>query len=178
MDALERLRPVSDRYASLPVEEAFNWVDVLDDMPAAEWYMVAFRSVRKPEADEKLLDMYDEWAHREAESAPGYAHYFKGPMGVDGACLSFCFWSSRAEARAAAAMPSHARAAAITRETYASYTLEFHRVRRLAEEPILEFQLYDAAEPIRTIVRPTGDTPGAAMPAPGLHTLNLGPAGA
>src|SRR6202163_3751450 len=113
MDALERLRPVSDRYAEVPVEAAFTWSDVAADLPVGEWYMVVFRSVRRPDTDEDRLDADDNWAHEEATGAPGFQHYFRGPIGSDGACMSFCFWTSRAEARAAAGRPAHGRAVAI-----------------------------------------------------------------
>jgi hypothetical protein len=157
MDALERLRPVSDRYASLPVEAAFTWSNVAADIPVGEWYMVVFRSVRRPDTDEDRLDAHDRWAHDEATGSPGFQHYYRGPIGADGACLSFCFWTSRAEARAAAGRPAHALAVAITHETYSTYALEFYRVQRLAGSAALAFELYDTAEPVHAIVGPSGD---------------------
>ena len=61
-------------------------------------------------------------------NAPGFVHYFKGPTSSDGTCMSFCLWSDRAAARAAAGRPRHAEAAALALEMYARYDLEFHRV--------------------------------------------------
>ena len=106
--------------------------------------MVAFRSIRRTDADEARLTAYDDWAHTEAMSAPGFVHYFKGPTTADGRCMSFCLWDSRAEARAAAGRPAHTEAAALTHEAYAEYTLEFHRVRRLAGAGFT-FEPYDPA---------------------------------
>ena len=77
--------------------------------------------------------------------APGFVHYFKGPTTTDGRCMSFCLWNSRAEARAAAGRPAHTQAAALTHEAYQSYTLEFHRVRRLAGAGFT-FEPYDAPD--------------------------------
>ena len=131
----DRLLPVSDRYAGLPVADAFTWAACTDEVEPGEWYMVAFRSTRRPDADEDRLRAYDDWAHAEAMDAPGFVHYFKGPTTMDGRCLSFCLWDSRAEARAAAGRPAHTQAAALTHEAYADYTLEFHRVRRAAGAP-------------------------------------------
>src|SRR5690349_10376356 len=105
MPVLQALAPVSDRYASLPVADAFTWSDGARDLPDGEWYLVAFRSVRRADADETRLTMYDEFAHQEAAVAPGFVHYFKGPLSVDGSCLSFCLWQTRADARAAAGKP-------------------------------------------------------------------------
>jgi len=131
--SFERLAPVSDRYAYLPVAEAFTWRACEPDVARGEWYMVAFRSTRLSGVDEGQLSAYDDWAHAEAMDAPGFVHYFKGPTTDGGRCMSFCLWDSRAEARSAASRPAHARAVALTHQAYAEYTLEFHRVRRTAD---------------------------------------------
>ncbi len=143
MDVLGRLQPVSERYATAPVADAFTWDDAGSDLGDGEWYLVAFRSVRLRDADEARLEHFDELAHQEAARSPGFIHYFKGPRADDGTCLSFCMWHSRAEARAAASQPAHMRAVSILDEMYASYTLEFHRVARHSGGP-LTFELYDA----------------------------------
>jgi hypothetical protein len=162
----QRLGPVSDRYATMPVADAFTWDACLPDVDPAEWYMVAFRSIRRADADEARLTAYDHWAHTEAMEAPGFVHYFKGPANARGECLSFCLWSSRAEARAAAGRPAHVAAAALTLESYAQYRLEFHRVRRLADEGFT-FEPYD-----QVAARPGAEQPRVAsglrvQPAPG-----------
>jgi hypothetical protein len=140
----DRLAPVSDRYATLPVGAAFTWDACAPEVLPGEWYMVAFRSTRRADADEARLTAYDDWAHAEAEGAPGFVHYFKGPTQTDGRCMSFCLWEGRPEARAAAGRPAHREAAALTHESYAEYTLEFLRVRRLAGAGFT-FEPYDAA---------------------------------
>jgi hypothetical protein len=141
----DRLLPVSDRYASLPVADAFTWEACADAVAPGEWYMVAFRSIRRPGVDEARLTAYDDWAHDEAMGAPGFVHYFKGPTTADGHCMSFCLWDSRAEARAAAGRPAHTNAVALTHEAYATYVLEFHRVRRLDGDGGFSFEPYDAS---------------------------------
>ena len=142
MGLLHRLEPVSEQYATLPVADAFTWSDAGGDLADGEWYLVAFRSVRRPGADEIRLTLFDELAHHEAETAPGFLHYFKGPLGADGACLSFCLWQTRADARAAAGRPAHVQAVSLIDEMYESYTLEFHRVTRTAGGPLV-FEPYD-----------------------------------
>jgi hypothetical protein len=129
----DRLAPVSDRYAWLPVADAYTWSDCDDEVGPGEWYMVAFRSTRRPGVDEATLAAYDDWAHAEAMSAPGFVHYFKGPTTSEGRCMSFCLWDGRTEARTAASRPAHARAVTLTHDAYSEYTLEFHRVRRVAD---------------------------------------------
>ena len=143
MDALADLVPVSDAYASLPVADAFDWTEVGRQLGSGEWYLVAFRSVRRPDADEVRLAEYDERAHLEAAEAPGFVHYFKGPVSTDGTCLSFCLWTSRAEARAASGRPDHLEAITLLDEMYERYTLEFLRVTGRAGVP-LAFAPYDA----------------------------------
>ena len=144
MDALPHLAPVSASYATLPVADAFNWQEAATELESGEWYLVAFRSIRRPDADEERLTLFDELAHQEAATSPGFVHYFKGPQASDGSCMSFCLWQSRADARAAAGRPDHVRAVSLIDEMYESYTLEFHRVTREAGGP-LTFAPYDAA---------------------------------
>jgi hypothetical protein len=161
--SFERLAPVSDRYATLPVGDAFTWDACLADVPAGEWYMVCFRSVRRADADEARLTAYDEWAHTEAMQAPGFVHYFRGPANARGQCMSFCLWTSRAEARAAAGRPAHVEAAALTFESYQQYSLEFHRVRRLTDGGFT-FEPYDPVVPVPS--RSRAMTSAISVPAP------------
>jgi hypothetical protein len=145
MDALGRLRSSSATYATAHVADAFTWDEADADLADGEWYMVAFRSVRRPEADEARLTLFDELAHQEAAASPGFVHYFKGPLGVDGTCLSFCLWESRAHARAAAAKPAHREATSLVHDMYESYTLEFHVMARRSGGR-LTFEPYDAVD--------------------------------
>jgi len=149
MDALSELTPVSDAYATLPVADAFDWSGAARQLGRGEWYMVAFRSIRRVDADEERLTEYDERAHLEAAAAPGFVHYFKGPAAPDRSCLSFCLWTSRPEARAASGRPHHVEAVSLLNEMYESYNLEFLRVTGRAGEP-LRFEPYD---------RPVSDDP-------------------
>lgn len=141
MDALAALVPVSDGYAALPVADAFDWADVARQLGDGEWYLVAFRSVRRLDADEARLTEYDERAHLEAATSPGFVHYFKGPTSPDRTCMSFCIWTSRAEARAASGRPDHLEAVSLLGEMYESYMLEFLRVTGSAGR--LRFEPYD-----------------------------------
>jgi hypothetical protein len=142
MDALAALAPVSDAYATLPVAAAFDWSDVARQLGSGEWYMVAFRSIRRIDADEERLTAFDERAHIEASTAPGFVHYFKGPAASDRTCLSFCLWTGRTEARASAGQPSHVEAVSLLDEMYESYMLEFLRVTGRVGQP-LRFEPYD-----------------------------------
>lgn len=164
--SFDRLVPVSDRYARLPVAQAFNWADCAADVPPGEWYMVAFRSTRRAGLDVAKLTTHDDRAHAEATTSPGFVHYLKGPANDAGECLSFCLWTSRTEAREASGRPAHTEAAALTHEAYAAYTLEFLRVRRLAGAGGFTFEPYDAVV-IEPAPEPPAMTPGfAAQLAP------------
>ena len=168
MDALLQLRHVADDYAARPIADAFNWQEASAELGDGQWYLVAFRSVRKETADEARLEAYDERAHQEAAAAPGFVHYYKGPKASDGSCLSFCLWTSRTEARTASGGPAHIEAVGLIAEMYERYTLEFHRVGREAGGP-LTFAPYDS--PPMPVNETPPDMPDAARP-----TLALRPA--
>lgn len=133
---------MGDAYATLPIAEAFNWEAGTAPLGEGEWYLVAFRSIRRADADETRLTAYDDLAHAEAAASAGFVHYFKGPAAADRSCLSFCLWESRAEARAAAGRPAHVRAVSLIAEMYEQYSLEFHRLTRGADGT-LAFEPYD-----------------------------------
>jgi hypothetical protein len=142
VDAFEALAAVSDEYAHLPIGDAFDWTAVGTQLGPGEWYLVAFRSVRRAGCDEGRLCEMDERAHVEAASSPGFVFYYKGPLAADRTCLSFCMWTSRAEARAAAGRPAHVSAVSVLDEMYERYTLEFLRVTGAPGLP-LRFEPYD-----------------------------------
>lgn len=167
MDAFAALAPVSEDYASRPVADAFDWSRVARKLGTGEWYLVAFRSIRRADADEIRLAEFDDRAHHEAQSSPGFVHYFKGPAAADGSCLSFCMWTSRAEARAASGRPDHIRAVSVINEMYEHYTLEFLRVTGRVGMP-LQFEPYDAA--------PADQPEGASLPLFGLPMPGASPA--
>ncbi len=163
MDALAALAPVAEDYATRPVAEAFDWTAVSRQLVEGEWYMVVFRSIRRADADVARLTEFDDRAHHEAEGAPGFVHYFKGPAASDRSCLSFCLWASRADARAASARPDHRAAVSILGEMYEAYTLEFLRVTGEAGQP-LRFEPFDAS-PAPMPAEPA--LPAFGLPLPG-----------
>ena len=98
--------------------------------------------------DEARLTAYDDWAHDEAMRCAGLRPLLQGPdhrrrpvhvvlpVGQPGR-------GSRGRRPPGA----HAEAAALTHEAYATYALEFHRVRRLDGEGGFTFEPYDASAP-------------------------------
>jgi hypothetical protein len=141
--AFASLAPAVPEYASLPVAEAFTWSRCAVELDAAEWYLVAFRSVIRDTADTALLWEHDRRAHHEARRRPGFVHYFHGYPNERGECLSFCLWDSRKNARDAASGPAHLEAVGLVHEMYESYVLEFLRVRKRPGTSELEFESYD-----------------------------------
>ena len=170
MDALDELVPTTETYARLPVADAFNWADCESSIEPGEWYLVAFRSTVLADADIERLREYDDWAHAEASGAPGFVHYYKGPLAGDGSCLSFCLWNGRAEARAAARRPAHMEAVSLIAETYAEYTLEFISVRKADAGAALTFAPYDTVPALQAVPGPEVST---LVPSP---TLGFSPA--
>lgn len=135
--------PTSDDYAALPVDRAFNWSDGPLGLEPGEWYLVAFRSIVRADADHVRLAAYDDRAHAEAARSPGFVHYFKGPLSGDRECLSFCLWTSRAEARRATGRPAHREAVMLVLEMYEEYRLEFLRVTMERGRSVLRLEPYD-----------------------------------
>lgn len=169
MDALDALAPTSERYAHVPMPDAFDWSVADGALGIGEWYLVVFRSIRRVGADEERLRRFDDDAHAEAAGQPGFVHYFKGPAALDQSCLSFCLWDSRSHARSAAGRPAHVSAVALLDEMYESYALEFLRVGRAALGARLTFEPYDAA-PAHQMSLGEGDHRPAAF-VPGLAPL-------
>ncbi len=141
----EPIVPTSEDYALLPIAEAFTWDGCVGEADAGEWYLVVFRSVLKEHADLVRLWDQDHRAFEEAAAAPGFVHYFKGPLNERRECLSFCVWDSREHARDAARAPAHMEAIALIHEMYESYVLEFVRMRTWAGASGFEFEAYDHA---------------------------------
>ncbi|MFN8620339.1 MAG: hypothetical protein U0869_06295 [Chloroflexota bacterium] len=139
----ELLSPTGSDYATRPIAEAFDWSAVARPEDAGAWALVVFRSIRRADADEARLVELDEAAHQEAAAAPGFVHYFKGPLAEDRSCLSFCLWADRAAARNASAGPLHRAAVTITADSYERYALELYRVVKVAGERGFRFEALD-----------------------------------
>jgi hypothetical protein len=125
---LDALRPIREDYAIAPILESFNWAECLASADGADWYLVAFRSVRNQHADDRLLYELDARAHEEAISHTGLVHYFGGELDAQRRCLSFCVWEDRERAAAAAALPKHRDAIGAAVTMYDSYVLERYRI--------------------------------------------------
>lgn len=122
--------PIHHDYASLPIQDGFDWARSLRSIPALRLYLVVFRSVRRASADLDVLKEHDDAAYAEALGAGGLLHYFKGEANEQRECLSFCLWESRQHALAAVGGPSHRAAAEIWRAMYESYELERYHLEK------------------------------------------------
>lgn len=72
--ALPKFHVVTEDYANVPLRQAFNWDEVASYLGTeleGDWFIVAFRSVRKATADNKLLFEADAAAQREAIQSGG-----------------------------------------------------------------------------------------------------------
>ena len=122
--AFAGLQPMRAEYAELPVAEAFRWDDCAAVVEDSDWYLVAFRSVRRADADERLLWELDERAYRETALVPGLVLYHRGALDRERRCLSLCLWERAGQAHRAATLPEHGTAAAHTGAMYESYRIE------------------------------------------------------
>lgn len=93
--ALQKLTPVSDTYATLPYESAFDFDALFAELrrlvdekknkgegfaswPRTSFYVVAFRSVLKDGIDGERLGLLDQKSHEEAVASGGLLKYWFG----------------------------------------------------------------------------------------------------
>jgi hypothetical protein len=131
VQACRRLSPIHSDYATLPIQEGFDWYPCLADVHFDRLYLIVFRSVRRATADLELLREYDDKAYDEALEAGGLLHYFRGSMNERRQCLSFCLWESPEQARRASGGTSHRAAAGLAAKMYESYALERYDLLRV-----------------------------------------------
>ena len=123
-EACQQLSPIYPGYATLPIQEGFNWSSSLGDAHFERLYVVIFRSVLRATADLDLLYEHDELAHTEAIETGGLLFYFRGVINERRESLSFCLWENGEQARRASGSPLHRAAMGIVTEMYESYSLE------------------------------------------------------
>jgi len=123
-EACQQLSPIHPDYATLPIQEGFNWSSSLGDVGFEQLYLVVFRSVLRATADLELLYELDELAHAEAIEAGGLLFYFRGVINDRRESLSFCLWEDGEQARKASGGSSHRAAMGIVIEMYEFYILE------------------------------------------------------
>ena len=132
-----RISPRHPDYATRPIQTGFDW-SPLYGCSFDRLYLVAFRSVRRPDADVALLREHDDRAYEEALRSGGLLRYFKGHANEQGACLSFCLWESGEQAREAASAASHRSAANTTAQMYLSYVLDRYWLKKTGGELVFE----------------------------------------
>ena len=136
-EACLRISPRHSDYATLSIEDGFDWSS-LSRCPFESLYLVAFRSVRQPEADLDLLSYHDDRAYEEALASGGLLRYFKGQANERGECLSFCLWETREQARHAADAASHRSATGISAQMYLSFSLERYWVQKTGDKLVFD----------------------------------------
>jgi len=134
--ALHYFRPLSDDYAALSYDLAFNWSELeLPEDEEREWYAVVFRSRRKKGSNSDPLYEADRRAHEEAVSNGGLILYWYGvPDPETGMNLATCIWQSRKHAIAANSRPHHIQAMKLAAASYEIYNLERFRLSKVKGE--------------------------------------------
>ncbi|KAF8507467.1 hypothetical protein BU17DRAFT_57437 [Hysterangium stoloniferum] len=142
--ALHHFRPVDDKYAARPYDEAFNWDELeLPEDEEREWYCVAFRSLRKDGSDGHPLYEADKLAHEEAVQNGGLIMYWYGvPSPETGLNLATCIWQSRQHAILANSRPNHIQAAKLAKGAYEIYNLERYILRKRQGEIGIQIEPY------------------------------------
>jgi hypothetical protein len=136
-EVCQQISPRHPDYATLSIEDGFDWSS-LSCCLFERLYLVAFRSLRRPDVDLDLLSEHDDRAYEEALESGGLLRYFKGHANEWGECLSFCLWETREQARQAADAASHRSAIGATAQMYLSYSLERYWIQKTGEELVFE----------------------------------------
>ncbi|KAG0175547.1 hypothetical protein DFQ28_008872 [Apophysomyces sp. BC1034] len=143
LKVLPQLHEITDDYTHVPVPEAFNWNEVaalLGPDWEGDWFIVAFRSVRKASANSQLLYEADAKAQREAAHSGGLLKYWYGDLNQHRECLAMCVWRDWEDARKATKKPLHRIAAQLASEMYESYGLERYSLTKKAGELVFHLQ--------------------------------------
>ena len=136
-EVCQQISPRHPGYATLSVEDGFDWSS-LSCCLFERLYLVAFRSLRRPDVDLDLLSEHDDRAYEEALESGGLLRYFKGHANEWGECLSFCLWETREQARQAADSASHRSAAGVSARMYLSYSLDRYWIKKAGEKLVFE----------------------------------------
>lgn len=121
------INPVRPNYASINIEEAFDWVDVHEkiaeeyDLPSEQpLFVFAFYSDPKPGADRELLNSADIDAFFEARQMrpDDFLHYFRGEADTNGKVMSFCVWTTPETSQSVIHGEAHQRAAKLAKPSY------------------------------------------------------------
>ena len=130
------IAPVSPDYREQPVEEGFDWPEIIRDLEkihgnltARALYLVVFESVRNPDANPEVIAALDHAAHEEAKESAALLHYYADTPDEHGRALSWCLWTDDKAAREAIGGPAHIEAMSRAREFYGdNYAVKLYSV--------------------------------------------------
>lgn len=131
--------PTSREYATLPIDEAFDWHDIVGQAKVSKslaesaLYLVAFRSTLKEGVDTSILLEHDRRAHDAALESPALLHYFGGTPNALGQSLSFCLWTNANDAKLISRDRRHADAVKMI-ALYQRYSIEKYNVAHASGE--------------------------------------------
>lgn len=123
--------PVRPDYASITVEEAFDWEDIHDKIttehdlpPETPLFVFGFYSEPKELTDEQReeLDVADIAAFFEARGTnpDEFLYYFRGTPDINGKVMSFCIWTTPEAAHSVTTGEAHQAAAKLAKPSYKS----------------------------------------------------------
>ena len=107
--ALATMHALSESYATMEYQDAFNWHEVVEQLkaladaegylfPETSFFVIVFRSRVPSTSDGTLLGELDAEAHREAVRSGGLLKYWFGTPDAQGRNLATCLWRDRGDA--------------------------------------------------------------------------------
>jgi hypothetical protein len=125
-------------HAGLETPAAFDWASLAAPLRDRDYYLVVFRSHRRPGADSRGLWREDKLAFAEAIASGGLLHYHQGLLDRRRRSISFCLWENEEQAAAAVRLPTHRLASTLAAGAYSSYVIERWGLRKSAVGVALE----------------------------------------
>ncbi|KAF0443710.1 hypothetical protein F8M41_003530 [Gigaspora margarita] len=129
---LEKLKAITPNYATESLETSFNWDELAAGIKdvEGEWYLVAFRSISRADADNRLLYEADSRAYNEATLHGGLLKYWTGELNQYRECLSMCIWTNRDNSVKATVKHRHNDAKSLADTMYETYSLERYKLKK------------------------------------------------
>jgi hypothetical protein len=118
-------QPEVDDFRTADTSQAFNWNNIAGaianttGLASERAYLVVFRSKRRENTNDKLIEKLDAAAHKEAQESAALYYYFGGTVDeLSRRAVSWCLWTDQASARKGVSGPAHQEALRHASEFY------------------------------------------------------------
>ncbi|KAF7724066.1 hypothetical protein EC973_001399 [Apophysomyces ossiformis] len=142
-EVLSNLKPTREDHARAPIEEAFNWTELAQQLGSdleGTWYIAWFQSQQKPEFDAALMDDIHDAVYSAAKEGQGLLKFWYGDKDHERVGLALSFWISHEAAKKIIRSPIHARAYKHHGQFYDQYKIKRYHLAKKAGELGFHFE--------------------------------------